>query len=273
MTFADLTRLEPRLPIRSEQGTDVYPFDVEVPDGWQQGAGAFGGYVLAVLTRGAETVAPGRPLRSLTAEIPTPLQPGPATVLVEVLRAGQSATTVAARVVQKGQLQAHAVAVLGASRALDGVSNLVELTPPKIPDWRDLTPLPQGLPFIPTFARHFEFRVAEGTPFSSSPTSGTSGWIRLREPGPLKDAPLVVAHVDAWWPAELARLSRPRPIVTAAFAMQMVGGASVWTTDAPLLHTSRTQALRDGYLTEARQLWTEAGELVALNQQMLVVVK
>jgi hypothetical protein len=89
----------------------------------------------------------------------------------------------------------------------------------------------------------------------------------------VKDAPLVVAHVDAWWPAEFARFSQPRPMVTSAFSMQMVGGAAAWRTDAPLLHVSRTHAVRDGYVAEARELWTEEGELVALNQQTMVIVR
>jgi len=62
-------------------------------------------------------------------------------------------------------------------------------------------------------------------------------------------------------------------MVTAAFSLQMVGGPAAWKTDAPLLHTSRTLAVRDGYVTEIRELWTESGELVALNEQTMVVVK
>jgi acyl-CoA thioesterase len=268
MTFLDLTRITRHAaPTTTEPfGTELHTFDVAVPDGWQQGAGVFGGWVMAVLVRAAEAVVPGRPLRSLTAEIPAPAQPGDATIFVEALRSGQSVTTVAARLVQKGQLQAHAVAV-------DGVTDHTELIPPAVTSWQSIEAFPPDVPEVPPFARHFEFRMVEHPPFRGAPQSGALGWVRLREPGPAKDAALVVAHVDAWWPAEFARLPRPRPMVTAAFSMQVVGGASAWATDAPLLHASRSHAVRDGYVTEVRELWTEAGELVALNEQTMVMVK
>ncbi|MGO8992766.1 MAG: hypothetical protein ACLQVI_05525, partial [Polyangiaceae bacterium] len=171
-------------------------------------------------------------------------------------------------------LHAHAVATLGTDRVLDGVVDHVELRRPGTAlTWRDILPIPPDLPNVPTFARHFEFRLVDGVPFRGAKESGAMGWIRMREPGPVRDAALVVAHIDAWWPAEFARLKAPRPMVTAAFTMQMVGGPAAWKTDAPLLHTSRTLALQGGYATELRELWTETGELVALNEQTLVIVK
>jgi acyl-CoA thioesterase len=275
MSFADLTRLTPRVSEskRTEYGSPVQVFDLVVPDGWQQGVGAFGGYVLGVLVRAATTVVPGRALRSLTAEIPSPVQPGEATVLVEVLRTGQSVSTVATRLVQKGQLQAHAVSVLGAPRRVGQEADHTELTPPEAPSWRDIAALPPDLPNVPVFAQHFEFRLADGFPFRGAARSGAKGWIRLRDLEGERDAALVVAHVDAWWPAEFARLSAPRPMVTAAFSMQVVGGAEVWTNDSPLLHVSRTRAVKEGYVTEARELWTEDGALVALNEQTMVIVR
>jgi acyl-CoA thioesterase len=270
MTFLDLTRVEPR---SSSDAAGRRSFDVVMPDGWQQGAGAFGGIVLGVIVRALEAAVPDRPLRSLTAEIPAPVQPGKATVEVEILRAGQSVTTAAARLSQDGALMAHAVAILGVARKLEGLAAHTELSPPTAKSWRDIPPIAPDLPMIPTFAKHFEFRLVDGPPFRGASKSGAVGWVRLRDPGPVKDAPLVVAHVDAWWPAEFARLSRQRPMVTAAFSLQMIGGPDAWTTDAPLLHSSRSLAASDGYVTEARELWTEEGALVALNEQTMVVVK
>jgi len=273
MTFFDTTQVKhPEGPLDAVPGR-IHDFEITVPDGWQQGAGAFGGWVMAVLVRGIEACVPGRALRSLTAEIPAPVKVGAATLSVETLRTGQSVTVVAARLTQKGALHAHAVAVLGEARALEGVQDHVELTPPDAPGWRTLPPIPLETPGLPTFLRHFELRLASGVPYQGASRSGATGWVRLRDPGPVKDSALVVAHVDAWWPAEFARLSAPHPMVTSAFTLQMVGGPRAWTTDAPLLHTSRSLAVRDGYVTELRELWTEDGQLVALNQQTLVIVK
>jgi len=46
-------------------------FEVTVPDGWQQGRGAFGGLVYGMLTRAMEQVVdePARRLRTLTGDI------------------------------------------------------------------------------------------------------------------------------------------------------------------------------------------------------------
>jgi acyl-CoA thioesterase len=246
-------------------------FDVTVPDGWQQGPGAFGGWVLAVLVRGIEAVVPDRALRSLTAEIPAPVVVGTGTVSVEVLRAGQSVTVVAARLLQES-LKAHAVAVLGSARPVDRSLDHTDLSPPVVTPWQETPPVPLDFPLLPTFARHFAFRPVIGAPFTAGP-SQTAGWIHAREPGPACDDALVVGHVDAWYPAEFPRLAKPRRMVTSAFTMQMVEGPRAWTGTVPLLHVSKTLAAFEGYVTEARQLWTPDGKLVALNQQTMVMVK
>jgi acyl-CoA thioesterase len=277
MTFFDLTRIteterDPATMI-GDARRPYREFTAMVPGGWEQGAGAFGGWVMAVLVRAVETCAPNRALRSLTAEIPAPVKVGEATISVEVFRAGQSVTVVGARLMQKGELCAHVVAILGAARPMSETTSHVDLLPPNVGDWRETPALPMDMPLLPAFASHFELRLVDGLPFQGAPRSGATGWIRARDPGPVKDAALVVAHVDAWWPAEFARMKAQRPMVTAAFTLQMIGGAAAWNTDAPLLHTSRTLAVRDGYVTEVRELWTEARELVALNEQTMVIVK
>lgn len=52
-------------------------FEGEVPDGWQQGRGAFGGLALGLLARAAEASLDdaSRTLRSITAEICGPATP------------------------------------------------------------------------------------------------------------------------------------------------------------------------------------------------------
>ncbi|HEU4408007.1 MAG TPA: acyl-CoA thioesterase domain-containing protein [Polyangiaceae bacterium] len=64
-----------------------------MPEGWQQGRGAFGGLVPGALTRAmaASEPEPARALRSLSAELLGPVPPGPADVGVEVLRRGSVA--------------------------------------------------------------------------------------------------------------------------------------------------------------------------------------
>ena len=243
-------------------------FRVDVPDGWQQGRGAYGGLVIAYLVRAIEQFegAADKPLRSLTAAIGGPLQTGAADVRVERLRAGSSVVTLAARLEQGGDVPAHAVVILGKSRGAEAAA--IDMTP----SWREIEPVSDEVSFRPVFTQHFEMRPLPPWIFSGGEAVAL-GWVRTREPVAVKDAALVAALIDVWFPAELTRMSAMRPIATIAFSFQMVGGASVMTGDDPLLFRSRTLARTDGYLVEMRELWTERGDLVALNEQTIAIIK
>ena len=251
-------------------------FSVEVPDGWQQGRGAFGGLVLALLTRAAEAVVAdaGRPLRALSGEIVGPVQPGPAAIAVEVLRAGTGVTAVAARLEQDGAVQAHAVVACGKARATYAAAP--GLPAPSPPPWRSIEPAPVGPPLAPVFTQHLEFRVTGPLPFSGARAAGderAEGWVRLRRPGEARDAALAVALIDSFWPALLASAPAPRPVATLTFGFQLVTPLAGLDPDAPLFYRARMLAGGDGYGSEMRELWSEDGRLVALNQQTIVVMR
>ncbi len=246
-------------------------FSVTFPDGWQQGRGAFGGLVLAALVRVVEAVAePGRTLRSLTAEICGPVQPGEAILQTEILRAGSAVSTIAARLLQAGEVQAHVVGVLGKQRATD--CDEVHLTVPKQTHWKDLPLVPVGPPFGPDFGKFYEFRSTGAVPFLGiSDRKDTSGWIRPRHAN-VRDAAWVVACADAWWPALFTQVAVPRPMATVAFTLQLLCDTTT-LPDAPLQFFGRTLVVNDGYVVEHRELWSEDGRLVALNEQTIAVIK
>ena len=94
---------------------------LDVPAGWAQGRGAYGGYVVGTLIREIEKVVadPARKVRSVTAELPGPVLPGAAGITVDVLRAGSSVSTVRAQLAQGGEV----AAVISASPPRRTVSN------------------------------------------------------------------------------------------------------------------------------------------------------
>ncbi|MBL9016180.1 MAG: thioesterase family protein [Myxococcales bacterium] len=246
---------------------------LEVPSGWAQGRGAYGGYVVATLIRAIEQAVadPVRKVRSVTAELPGPLVPGSAELSVQVLRAGHSVSTVRAQLAQGGEIKSHAVAVLAAARPGAGPLAWQELVHPEVPSWKTLDPMPT-LP-TPEFAQHFEYRVVEGIPGSGpSAPARAVGWIRPRAPGGPRDAAHIAAVVDAWWPATLVRLDRPRPMATIAYTLDIVAGLDGLDPEAPLLYRGTVPVLADGYFLETRELWGEDGRLVALNQQTFVLI-
>lgn len=252
---------------------DERRFALDAPAGWQQGKALFGGLVVGSLVRAAEAFVGDatRPLRSLTAHLCGPVQPGPIEIDCETLRTGNNTVVVQARILQGGALQSHAVALFGRDRPtlLDGV----ELERPEMPDWRPLEPAPVRPPLAPEFSANLEFRVVEGAPFSGSDRSFTCGWVRALKPAPRLDTAALASHIDAWWPALYARLEEPRPISTTTFTFEPVGSTEGLDPTAPLFHVGRTIAATHGYTVELRELWGEDGRLVALNQQTIAIVR
>lgn len=242
-------------------------FTIDIADGWQQGRGAFGGLVLAILTRASESVVADaeRPLRSLTAEIVGPVQPGPADIRVEVLRAGTGVTTVASRLVQGGEVQAHAVGAFGKTRPTFTAAPALPV-PDLNRSWRDLATIPIGPPLAPVFTQNVEY-------WNLGSATETGGWVRLRRPGRARDAAYIVALADCWWPAMMHPLSAPRPIATLTFALERISDLEGLDPEAPLRYRAAVLAGRDGYAIEQRELWGEDGRLVALNQQTVVIMK
>lgn len=248
-------------------------FHADVPDGWQQGRGAFGGLVLGLLVRAMEQVdpEPDRTLRTLTAELVAPVLPGAATLSVEVLRKGNGLTSLAARLTQAAGVLAHATANLAKGRPRD--RDGVDLEPPRPPPWESVEVAPVGPPFGPEFAHAFEYRPTGFLPFSSGPRAGAEGWLRATVPLTRFGGPELVAHSDAWWPVVFARESAPRPMATVAFSWQACVDPATLDPALPLFHRARLLGAHDGYSMELRELWTPDGRLAALNPQTFALLR
>lgn len=245
---------------------------VEIPAGWEQGRGAYGGLVLGLMTAAAAAAVDdsARRLRSLTGELFGPVSAGPARVEVEVLRVGSAVSTVAVRLRQAEPL-ATAVAVFGRPRA--DTTRWQELTPPALTPWREVPPIPANLPMMPTFTQHFEFRNTGPLPFSGAGKPHAEGWIRTRVPPLRCDDAWLIALADCWWPAILPAEPDPRAMATIGFTLQVVGSTVGLEPDAPLYHRGYVLAGEEGYLVEQRELWSADGRLLALNPQTFVLIR
>ncbi len=248
-------------------------YGVTIPNGWQQGRGAFGGLVIGGLVRALEASEPEpeRQLRSLTAELCGPVVPGPAQITVEVLRRGSGLTTLAARLTQGAEVLAHAVGMLGRTRGEPSRRNYLPM--PVLRPWQAVPVTQVQPPLGPPFARFMEMRNTGPAPFSGGTEPFVSGWVRPLEPGVGRGAAYLAACVDAWWPASFSIWSEPRPIGTIAFTLEITGTFEGLDPDAPLFHQARIVAEHDGYLVEMRELWGEDGRLMALNQQTIAIIR
>jgi acyl-CoA thioesterase len=240
-----------------------------VPDTWQLGRGAFGGLVTGAMIRALEASATDRPLRSFTAELCGPVQPGDATLELSLLRAGNAVTTTAIRVIQGGEILAHGVGVLGRPRRFD--VDHTELAAPALPPWRDV-PIAQIDPSAgPPFAQHFQYRVVGAAPFTREALSSEIvGWVCPKRPGKRRDSAFLAACIDAYWPTAFA-VSGMRPMATIAFTFQPMSHAEL-DPDTPLAYRGRLMAIDRGYCVEQRELWAQDGRLLALNQQTFVII-
>src|SRR4051812_27188822 len=162
-------------------------YQLDVVDGWRMGRGAFGGLVVAGLIHAIEqrVADPARRVRSVTAELPGPVEGGTVDIAVDTLRRGNNVSTVRAALSQHGEIRSHAVAVLAAPRAARDAAPVAwtDLTPPSAPAWTEIAPLamnrsagPGDRPGPgPEFAQHFEYRPVEGMPGSGTPR--VIGWV------------------------------------------------------------------------------------------------
>lgn len=262
MSFAIATSVEPN-------GSG---FSAHVPDGWQQGRGAFGGLVLATLARAMEKRLgdPARTLRSLAGDLCGPALPGAASITVETLRTGKNLSNLDARLVQEGGVVARASAVFSTARVADPVPAVEAANRVAYGDWSALPVAPVGPPIAPVFAQHYEYRTATA-PFTGGTDPFVDGFVRLREPTTKLGAPEIMGLLDAWWPALFSVISSPRRIATASFTAEILCDLARVDASAPLYYRGRVIAEHEGFFVELRELHDAHG-VVALNQQTFVSI-
>lgn len=252
-------------------------FAWSVPDGWQQGRGAWGGLVAGGIVRAllAHEPDPERSLRSLTIQMFGPLPPGPARVRVSGLRIGSGMSTWAVDVVDADdQPVAHGAAITGGRRTTDLADELRSwgtATPPELPSWQEVEPVPAGIEGLPVFMDRLELRIAAGLPLSGPPAR-SAGYLRFPDQGAW-DAEQLLGLVDAWYPTVLTALGSPRPLATVCFSAHLLVDPATLPPGEPLGFDSTLSAGADGYTSELRRLWAPDGRLAVENHQSIVVIR
>lgn len=248
----------------------------DVPDGWQQGRGAWGGLVAGGVAQAAGLHEPDadRVLRTLSVHMSGPLTVGRATVRVEALRVGSGMSTWSVFVQDaEGEHVAHAVAVTGRERVpelADAVRTWGTADPPPLPAWRDVEAIPTTALGLPTFMQHVELRAVEGLPMSGTPRC--LGFVRFADQGAW-DVQQLVSIVDAWYPAAFAIGATPRPMATITYAAHVLVDPSTVPPDEPLGFESHLSAAHAGFTSEIRRLWTPDGRLAVENHQSIVLIR
>lgn len=253
--------------------TDSFLLDVDPSSFIARGPN--GGYIAAILLRALlarvddlEGGAAARP-RSLTVHYPAPPTAGPAAITTEVIRAGRSLVTCAARLTQQGKPMAAALAAF--SPAWPGEA------------WND-RPAPQAAPAetltygglerppLP-FLDYWDHRFTKGRVVDPDGPAETQGWIRLAEPEPI-DGPVVAAMTDAFPPAVFTRYAVPNPVPTVDLTIHFRTGLPMdgLEPDDFVLGHFRTRTVVEGFLEEEGELWTNNGALLAQSRQLAIML-
>lgn len=244
-----------------------------VPDGWQQGRGAWGGLVVAAIVRAAQAEEPdaSRHVRTVSVQITSPALVGVHEVAVRAVRVGGAMSTWGVSVAtDAGEAVAQGVVICGSARATDGFDHATwaAVSAPAAPAPDAAARVPGGPPF-PTFTQHLHMEPLAGLPMSGG-SAETMGWIGYDQP--LRpDAAALLALVDGWYPASLPVLDRLPRIATVNFTANLLVDPASVTPGELLLSQSFVSAASEGFTSEHRRLWTRDGRLAVDNLQTIVV--
>ncbi len=243
---------------------------------WAQGRSLFGGLTATLGLRAmrpalarASADAAARRLRGLLVTFVGPVAPGQVEVVVEPLRAGKSATLLAARVLQAGETKALVEGAFAADRP-SGIE-IPSQPAPRVQAPASLPELPYVPGAVPEFTRRLEYRLAFGAmPFSGAKEAGVGGWTRLLGSSAPATEEHLVALADAWPAPVIPMFERPAPASSLTWCLELLapvqGPADAWYLQR--LTTDRTS---QGWAHIESKMWTAEGSLIAIGRQVVAI--
>ncbi|MCA9566984.1 MAG: thioesterase family protein [Myxococcales bacterium] len=257
-------------PVLADDGTLHASYDPS----WNQGPGTFGGLLAAALGSAASQRFPDMPVRALSMHLCAATPPGPITIELEQQREGSRTRFLSGRILADGQPTVLATLTLGRPRAEDVV--LESPAPPVLPEPTsigDIFELLGGaMPGVPVFTKHFDFRFAEGMPFTGQRQAVSRGWIRPRTPTP-RSPELILALLDTWPLAILSTFPRPRPASSVVIHMQLFPPWPAGPPDAFYAVDMVSDTGRDGYADQRTSLYDAQGCLLGRATQLVAVIR
>lgn len=261
-TFAEVTAVTPETEGRYR--ADIHPR-------WAVGDKPNGGYLLAILGRAAAAHGPHRHVIAASAHYLRPPSAGPATIDVEVLRAGRSASQLRARLSQGGQV------------CIESLLTAAELSAEAEPFWAGGVPVPGtgafadairvppvnplGLP-IPIMGE-VDLRIErESFGFGRGRPSGRGelyGWLALPADEPFDPTSLLYA-VDAFPPATLdIELTGWVPTLELSVYVRAL------PAPGPVRVLQQARLIDDQRVDESCWVWDARGRLVAQSTQLAAI--
>ena len=207
--FDATTRLRPDPVVPGRHGIDL-------DSAWSSLVGMHGGYLVAIAIAAAGKVVGDRPIRTVTTSFLRPAFPKPATVGVDVVRAGRSITNLAVTLTQ-----ADKVVLISQITAVESGESTAWDTAAKL----DLVPFEQCVPIEPPVGiGHFAHGIARldpaNLPFSHGTRARVAGYMRPVEPRPI-DASWLGMALDWFPPASFTRIDPPAGGISISYTIHV----------------------------------------------------
>jgi acyl-CoA thioesterase len=240
----------------------------ELPDGWDIGGNANGGYLLALAANGLRSLA-GRPDPiSVTAHYLSPGRPGPVEVEGQVVKEGRRFATVSGRLHRGGS---PIIQVLGAFGDLAQMGNPYEhlaVGPPDLPPFDECVPRTRDQGGVPvSLMDRLQVRIhPEHMGWIDGSKRGVAeiaGWFGFADGRPVDTLALLLV-CDALPPA-VFHLDMPVGWVPTVEYTVHVRGVPA---PGPVRCVFRSQVVQGGFLNEDGEVWDSAGRLVAQSRQL-----
>lgn len=237
----------------------------EAGEDWRQGRTVYGGGAAALcLEATLRALAPAAPLRSAQISFIGPATDN-FTLHPVALRRGKSATFAGCDLVSDGQIATRTVFCFGEARP-SAYTRRAERAP-HVPG-----PDQCGAFFgerRPTFAQHFETRLAAG----SAPVSGGEPditlWARHRDAAAVGPSALL-ALADVPPPAAFSAFTAPAMISTMTWMIDVLDPAGLDSGGWRLMR-STAETIADGYSAQAMWIWTAEGAPLIAGRQSIAV--
>ena len=251
-------------------------FTWDVPDGWQQGRGAWGGLVTGAAARAIVMHEPDaeRTLRTISIHMSGPVVVGRSEIRVSPVRIGSNMSTWSATITDAdGATTVHAIAITGRPRVPDlhdALPSWPHIDAPSLPDPSTVAKIPRGAPGTPTFLQNLDLKVVDGMPYRGG-QARCLGFVRFADPTEWSDIALL-SIVDAWWPTALPKLTQLRPAATVSYAAHLLAEPSEAPDGSWLAFESFMSGAHHGFTTETRRLWSPDGRLLVENHQSIALI-
>jgi len=235
-------------------------FAFDIPETWMQGRTSYGGLSSALALHAARTASPDLPaLRTAQISFVGPLA-GQVTASATLLRRGRTAAFVRADVVSDAGLGLAATFVF--THAQSSHIDHVELPAPfPLPEPATPTTLPPG---TPSFVDNFD--VIEMPRIGADWTR----WVRLKHRDGLDPMTEIVTIGDALPPAALALATRPGPISSMTWLVNLLTDAPQ-TRDGWWLLKSTAEYTRGGSSSQTMAMWNADGVPIASGMQSVAL--